>query len=127
MTKKFKVVIWLQSNEEEKALSHLLTESKYSCLTCQSKPELENLITLHHHSIGLLIIDCNLTGVNVLDLCVELKQNHYLDAYLMVLGNLNENNNEGIMYEHGVDFFIQRPLKPLLLSKRIDALLTRKS
>ena len=127
MNRKIKVITWLESAVEEKDLETALRENLYECLICKNRIELEELITLNHHSIGLLIIDSKIKGVDVPLLCRDLKRNHFLDAHLMVIGQMNDSNTEIVMYEHGADFFIHRPLRIMLLIKRIDAVMSRKS
>ncbi len=127
MINKIKVITWVESVDEAKDLKIILQEHFYECLSCKNRTELEDLIKFHHHAIGLLIIDSKINEVNVPDLCSYLKTNHFLDAHLMVIGQMNDSDTEVIMYEHGADFFIHRPLKKSLLIKRIDAVMNRKS
>ena len=126
MNSQSKIVAWLICAGEEKKLLTELNAQHFICLECADRSGLDTMITKHQHDIGMILLDESVTGDKIPELCRELKSNSLLHSLLLVLANNGSRLNEVDVLDSGADMFIQKPLKPTLLAKRIGSVLARR-
>jgi DNA-binding response OmpR family regulator len=121
-----KIVAWLISSGEEKKLLSELNAQHFICLECADRSSFDSIITKHQHDIGMILLDESVSGDKIPELCRELKGNSLLHSLLLVLADNGSLLSEVDVLDSGADIFIQKPLKPVLLAKRIGSVLARR-
>jgi two-component system alkaline phosphatase synthesis response regulator PhoP len=105
-------------------LKDQLGELGFNVITAVSKKELFEF--LGRYKIEVLLMDLNLDDSDAIVLCQEIRSKKEIQQpYIIIYSDKNEDYIQITSFNSGADDFLIKPLKPIIISARIKAMLRR--
>ena len=122
------ILIWFENKEEQQKLSEYFQKHKHRCISCVDKKNFDEVLESSLNSISLVIIDLDIKESDAILICNEIKNkkdspNH---PFVVIISDKAEEFTQVTALDLGADDYILKPIKPQLLLKRIEAILTRR-
>jgi len=123
------IVTWFQDKEEEQEIVDALQENGYDCISCSNKKHFLEITGVLAKPVCLIIIDLSLEEDDAISICSEIKNkaNKADHPFIIMVSNTKEEYVQITALDLGADDYIIKPIKPRLLLKRMEAILSRKN
>ncbi|PID47902.1 MAG: DNA-binding response regulator [Proteobacteria bacterium] len=111
--------------EDDLELAEILTEylEQFDMKVTTAEDPYIGISTLNTSKFDLLILDLTLPGIDGLDVCKEIRQNH--DIPIIISSARHDLNDKVAALDYGADDYLPKPYDPLELRARIKSLLRR--
>jgi two-component system alkaline phosphatase synthesis response regulator PhoP len=124
MTKSSSILICDKDVYELITLKDQLGELGFNVITAVSKKELFDF--LGRYKVEVLLMDLNLDDSDAIVLCQEIRSKKEIQQpYIIIYSDKNEDYIQITSFNSGADDFLIKPLKPIIISARIKAMLRR--
>lgn len=124
MTNSSSILICDKDVYELIALKDQLSELGYNVITAISKKELFDF--LGRYKVDVLLMDLNLDDSDAIVVCQEIRSKKDIQQpYIIIYSDKNEDYIQITSFNSGADDFLAKPLKPVIISARIKAMLRR--
>jgi two-component system alkaline phosphatase synthesis response regulator PhoP len=124
MTKSSSILICDKDVYELITLKEQLGELGFNVITAVSKKELFDF--LGRYKVEVLLMDLNLDDSDAIVLCQEIRSKKEIQQpYIIIYSDKNEDYIQITSFNSGADDFLIKPLKPIIISARIKAMLRR--
>lgn len=121
------IVTWFEDKNEEMKLGEYLARRNYKHISCRNKAHFDDLLENPATSPSIVVIDLNLTEVDAILACNEVKSlNKSNSPFMIILGDKTEEYTHVTALDLGADDYIIKPIKPQVFLKRLEALVWRK-
>ncbi len=111
--------------EDDLELAEILTEylEQFDMKVTTAEDPYIGISTLNTQSFDLLILDLTLPGIDGLDVCKEIRQNH--DIPIIISSARHDITDKVNALDNGADDYLPKPYNPMELQARIKSLLRR--
>lgn len=119
--------IMIADDEERirKIVGDFLKKEGYSIIEAEDGDETYTLFEQNKNSIDLIILDIMMPGMNGWEVCRKIRESS--NVPVIMLSARSEEFDELTGYESGADDYVTKPFSPVILVKRVEALLRRAS
>ena len=119
--------IMIADDEERirKIVGDFLKKEGYSIIEAEDGDETYRLFEQNKNSIDLIILDIMMPGINGWEVCRKIRESS--NVPIIMLSARSEEFDELTGYESGADDYVTKPFSPVILVKRVEALLRRAS
>lgn len=119
--------IMIADDEERirKIVADFLKKEGYSIIEAEDGDETYRLFEQNKNSIDLIILDIMMPGINGWEVCRKIRESS--NVPIIMLSARSEEFDELTGYESGADDYVTKPFSPVILVKRVEALLRRVS
>ena len=117
--------ILIADDEERirKLVGDFLKKSGYDIIEAEDGDSAYNLFQNNKTSIDLIILDIMMPGLNGWEVCRKIRETS--NVPVIILSARSEEFDELTGYESGADDYVTKPFSPVILVKRVEALLRR--
>ena len=117
--------ILIADDEERirKLVGDFLKKSGYGIIEAEDGDSAYNLFQTNKASIDLIILDIMRPGLNGWEVCRKIRETS--NVPVIILSARSEEFDELTGYESGADDYVTKPFSPVILVKRVEALLRR--
>lgn len=117
--------IMIADDEERirKIVGDFLKKEGYSIIEAEDGDETYSLFEQNKNSIDLIILDIMMPGINGWEVCRKIRESS--NVPIIMLSARSEEFDELTGYESGADDYVTKPFSPVILVKRVEALLRR--
>ena len=117
--------ILIADDEERirKLVGDFLKKSGYGIIEAEDGDSAYNLFQTNKASIDLIILDIMMPGLNGWEVCRKIRETS--NVPVIILSARSEEFDELTGYESGADDYVTKPFSPVILVKRVEALLRR--
>lgn len=117
--------IMIADDEERirKIVGDFLKKEGYSIIEAEDGDETYRLFEQNKNSIDLIILDIMMPGINGWEVCRKIRESS--NVPIIMLSARSEEFDELTGYESGADDYVTKPFSPVILVKRVEALLRR--
>lgn len=111
--------------EDDLELAEILTEylEQFDMQIVTAEDPYLGISTLNTGKFDLLILDLTLPGIDGLDVCKEIRQNH--DIPIIISSARHDITDKVTALDNGADDYLPKPYNPMELQARIKSLLRR--
>ncbi len=106
-----------------KLVSDFLKKEGYKIIEAEDGDETYNLFIENIDEVDLLILDIMMPGLNGWEVCRKIRE--ISNVPVIMLSARSEEFDELTGYESGADDYVTKPFSPIILVKRVEALLRR--
>lgn len=119
--------IMIADDEERirKIVGDFLKKEGYSIIEAEDGDETYSLFEQNKNGIDLIILDIMMPGINGWEVCRKIRESS--NVPIIMLSARSEEFDELTGYESGADDYVTKPFSPVILIKRVEALLRRAS
>ena len=119
--------IMIADDEERirKIVGDFLKKEGYSIIEAEDGDETYRLFEQNKNGIDLIILDIMMPGINGWEVCRKIRESS--NVPIIMLSARSEEFDELTGYESGADDYVTKPFSPVILVKRVEALLRRAS
>lgn len=119
--------ILIADDEERirKLVGDFLKRAGYSIIEAEDGEAAFRLFENNKKSIDLIILDIMMPGLNGWEVCRKIRETS--NVPVIILSARSEEFDELTGYESGADDYVTKPFSPIILVKRVEALLRRVS
>ena len=119
--------IMIADDEERirKIVADFLKKEGYSVIEAEDGDETYRLFEQNKNGIDLIILDIMMPGINGWEVCRKIRESS--NVPIIMLSARSEEFDELTGYESGADDYVTKPFSPVILVKRVEALLRRAS
>ena len=119
--------ILIADDEERirKLVGDFLKRAGYSIIEAEDGEAAFRLFENNKKSIDLIILDIMMSGLNGWEVCRKIRETS--NVPVIILSARSEEFDELTGYESGADDYVTKPFSPIILVKRVEALLRRVS
>ncbi|MBR2079395.1 MAG: response regulator transcription factor [Clostridia bacterium] len=117
--------ILIADDEERirKIVSDFLKKEGYSVFESEDGDRTYEIFMQNKNSIDLIILDIMMPGMNGWEVCRKIRESS--NVPVIMLSARSEEFDELTGYESGADDYVTKPFSPVILIKRVEALLRR--
>lgn len=117
--------ILIADDEERirKIVSDFLKKEGYSVFESEDGDRTYEIFMQNKNSIDLIILDIMMPGMNGWEVCRKIRETSGVPV--IMLSARSEEFDELMGYESGADDYVTKPFSPIILVKRVEALLRR--
>lgn len=117
--------ILIADDEERirKLVGDFLRKEGYSIIEAEDGDSAFSLFENSKNSIDLIILDIMMPGINGWEVCRKIRETS--NVPIIILSARSEEFDELTGYESGADDYVTKPFSPVILVKRVEALLRR--
>ena len=117
--------IMIADDEERirKIVGDFLKKEGYSIIEAEDGDETYSLFEQNKNGIDLIILDIMMPGINGWEVCRKIRESS--NVPIIMLSARSEEFDELTGYESGADDYVTKPFSPVILVKRVEALLRR--
>ncbi len=120
-----KIIVADDEARIRKLVCDFLKKDGYDAIEAEDGDEAFHLFQLHRESLSLLILDIMMPGLNGWEVCRKIRETS--NVPVIMLTARSEEFDELTGYESGADDYVTKPFSPVVLMKRVEALLRRAS
>ena len=119
--------ILIADDEERirKLVGDFLKKAGYSIMEAEDGDSAFRIFENNKKTTDLIILDIMMPGLNGWELCRKIRETS--NVPIIILSARSEEFDELIGYESGADDYVTKPFSPIILVKRVEALLRRVS
>ena len=119
--------ILIADDEERirKLVGDFLKRAGYSVMEAEDGDSAFRIFENNKKILDLIIIDIMMPGLNGWELCRKIRETS--NVPIIILSARSEEFDELTCYESGADDYVTKPFSPIILVKRVEALLRRAS
>lgn len=100
-----------------------LTKFGYETIEAEDGDEAFRLFEEHRSSVKLIILDIMMPGLNGWEVCRKIRETSTVPVIMLTARSQEFDELTG--YESGADDYVTKPFSPMVLVKRVEALLRR--
>lgn len=117
--------ILIADDEERirKLVGNFLKQSGYGIIEAEDGETAFRLFEQNKKSIDLIVLDIMMPGLNGWEVCRKIRETSGVPV--IMLSARSEEFDELMGYESGADDYVTKPFSPIILVKRVEALLRR--
>ena len=119
-----KILVADDEQKIRKLVGGFLEKSGYSVVEAEDGDEAYRIFS-ENKDIDLLILDIMMPGLNGWEVCRKIRETSSVPV--IILSARSEEFDELTGYESGADDYVTKPFSPIILVKRVEALLRRAS
>ncbi len=119
--------ILIADDEERirKLVGDFLKKDGYTILEAEDGDEAFNIFKEYNDCVDLIVLDIMMPGLNGWEVCRKIRESS--NVPIIMLSARSEEFDELTGYESGADDYVTKPFSPVILVKRVEALLRRSS
>lgn len=116
----------LSNNSEELKTLKTLFINEGFCVSTYSAVDENCINTIYKNYPDIILMDLHLTNSDGIELCHQLKSENALNSFIILFTDDEQDYIQIEAFKAGADDYIIKPINPLVLLKKIKALLKRK-
>ncbi len=119
----FKIIVADDEARIRKLVADFLRKDGYEVLEAEDGDEAYAMFERERNSIGLIILDIMMPGLNGWEVCRKIRETSTVPVIMLTARSQEFDELTG--YESGVDDYVTKPFSPVILVKKVEALLRR--
>ena len=120
-----RIIVADDEQKIRKLVGDFLKKSGYDVIEAEDGDEAYNLFCENKNNVNLIILDIMMPGLNGWEVCRKIRESS--NVPVIMLSARSEEFDELTGYEAGADDYVTKPFSPIILVKRVEALLRRAS